>query len=61
MDEKRVHELFEQYQYGLEVLVDMLSHMAKRRDMDAIRWLTACFSQAVAQSAREIKAMDLGN
>lgn len=61
MDEKRVRELFEQYGQGLEVVVDMLAHMAKRRDLDAIRWLTACFSQAAAQAARDVKAMDLSN
>lgn len=61
MDEKRVQELFQQYGQGLEVLVDMLSHMAKRRDMDAIRWLTACFTQAVAEAAKSIKAMDAEN
>lgn len=58
MDAKQAEAYNDQYQYGLDVLVDMVAHMAKNGDMEAIRWLTHAFSVLIAEAAKSIKAME---
>jgi hypothetical protein len=61
MTEEQARRYLDQYQYGIEVLVDMLAHMAKRRDLAAIEWLVKAFAVATAAAGQSVKEGDLMN